>query len=45
MREDYETERPGTTAGPPQFANAGAIKKFPVYSTRESHTLHMCMEE
>jgi len=32
MREDYETERPGTTAGTPQFANAGAIQKFPVYS-------------
>ena len=32
MREDSETERPGTTAGTPQFANAGAIQKFPVYS-------------
>ena len=32
MREDYETERPGATAGTPQFANAGAIQKFPVYS-------------
>jgi len=32
MKEDYETERLGTTAGTPQFANAGAIQKFPVYS-------------
>ncbi len=41
MKEDYETERPGTTAGTPQFANAGAIQKFPVYSMYK----RQCMEE
>jgi hypothetical protein len=41
MREDYETERPGATAGTPQFANAGAIQKFPVYSMYK----RQCMEE
>lgn len=42
MREDFETERPGTTAGTPQFANAGAIQKFPVYSMymREQYITH-----
>ena len=43
MRENYETGRPGTTAGTPQFANAGAIQKFPVYSMykREPYITHV----
>ncbi len=31
MREDYETERPSTTVGAPQFTNVGTIQKFTVY--------------
>jgi hypothetical protein len=43
MREDYVTERLGTTAGTPKCTNADSIQNIPMYHNmykREQYTTH-----